>query len=651
MAPPPITNFEIVTSPHFEDEKEKEGSSDVKMFNQSDLNVIYISFSSFVMLLLLGMAAVNGLIQLGAKNDPPIYPKNEALLYAEVALITCSMMSSFAVLMFFAVSSEFKNVAVPFAVPLFFTDWLHSASRYAQVTMGISRHHRDNLCLPFTFVTNLLGSASTLWVVMLGITLCISVRSSSTFVKRKEYRFIAHMVVWGVSAFCYLLGARKYLFGGKNKQTFEETPETFGFCTIEETKLYTFLTIPLIGVLINIGTVIFTRNWIRDSYPTAEKLRLHRLTTRFFCGFLLSRVPIIICMIVNLRMKSTGSSLSSEVEHIAFFLFNIGGIVYAAAVVFDFYERKFEAQAAVATLLTIHAKNIQIQKSQPSVAGQFTIYDAIWKGKEVALRKFTPERVDEDGQDVNDVKEEALFQCSLRHPNFQATYGITLFQGSIGVLTERVHGVGLYHLMVDCDSSIAYLDLISWCLQIAKTMLYLHENQPAVVFRSLNPKCCIVQRDNQIKLIDGKMARAVGLNGRRQVMSTASERLSWWHFQNTLYCMAPELAVPGESYSIKADSYSFGMMLWQLWTRNPFPFGNLNLSPQDIVKAIVHDNLRPEMPNSVPTIVRELIMHCWSPYPERRPSFVAIVTILQAELTKKMTFQKIDKRAEAANIV
>ena len=61
MAPPPlISNFEIVTSPHFEDEKKKERSSDVKMFNQSDLNVIYISLSSFVMLLLLGIAAVNG---------------------------------------------------------------------------------------------------------------------------------------------------------------------------------------------------------------------------------------------------------------------------------------------------------------------------------------------------------------------------------------------------------------------------------------------------------------------------------------------------------------------------------------------------------------------------------------------------------------
>lgn len=646
MAPPPlISNFEIVTSPHFEDEKKKERSSDVKMFNQSDLNVIYISLSSFVMLLLLGIAAVNGLIKGGKDKDPMIVPNSEPLIYTEVALITCSMMSSFAVLMFFAVSSDFKNVAVPFAVPLFFTDWLHSASRYAQITMGISRHHKDTLCLPFTFVTNLLGSASTLWVVMLGVTLCISVRSSSTFVKRTVYRVITHCIVWGISGFCYLLGAREYLFKGKE---FEETENNFGFCTIEMTKLYTFLTIPLIGVVINIGTVIYLRNWIRDSYPTAEKLRLHRLTTRFFCGFLLSRVPITVFSIVRQYLKK---NVPNELEHVSFFLFNIGGIVYAAAVLLDFYERKFESQAAVATLLTIHVKNIAIKKSQPSVAGQFTMYDAIWKGKKVVLRKFTPERADENGQDINDVKEEALFQCSLRHPNYQATHGITLFQGSISVLTEHVQGIGLYHLMVDCDSSIEYLDLISWCLQIAKTIRYLHQNQPSVVFRSLNAKCCIIQSDNQIKLIDGKMARAVGLNGRRQVMSTASERLSWWHFQNTLYCMAPELAVPGESYSIKADSYSFGMMLWQLWTRNPFPFGNLSLSAQDIVKSIVHDNLRPEMPDSVPTILRELIMHCWTPYPERRPSFDAIVTILQAELTKKLTFQKIDKRADASNIV
>jgi serine/threonine protein kinase len=57
------------------------------------------------------------------------------------------------------------------------------------------------------------------------------------------------------------------------------------------------------------------------------------------------------------------------------------------------------------------------------------------------------------------------------------------------------------------------------------------------------------------------------------------------------------------------DVFSFGLILCRLIVgQPPFP----GLSPYAVAKRIAFDDVRPEIPDSVPPLVRELISDCWA---------------------------------------
>ncbi|OQY99750.1 MAG: hypothetical protein B6D41_00780 [Chloroflexi bacterium UTCFX4] len=100
--------------------------------------------------------------------------------------------------------------------------------------------------------------------------------------------------------------------------------------------------------------------------------------------------------------------------------------------------------------------------------------------------------------------------------------------------------------------------VLNWALQLCDVLIYLHEYQPAVIFRDLKPANVMLQPDGQLKLIDFGIAR---------------------HFQATQ--PGTILGTPGyaplEQYQglaePRSDVYALGATLHELMTgRAPIPF-------------------------------------------------------------------------------
>ncbi|XP_076880053.1 receptor-interacting serine/threonine-protein kinase 2 isoform X2 [Brachyhypopomus gauderio] len=92
-------------------------------------------------------------------------------------------------------------------------------------------------------------------------------------------------------------------------------------------------------------------------------------------------------------------------------------------------------------------------------------------------------------------------------------------------------------------------------------------------------------------------------------------------FRDLAY-LAPEV-VQGGAPSVKADMYSFGVLLWEVLTRRQpcegvGHFQNLHLSSQEEIETQVQVNLLPlETPQCY--VLTQLMIRCWSTEPERRP--------------------------------
>jgi len=92
--------------------------------------------------------------------------------------------------------------------------------------------------------------------------------------------------------------------------------------------------------------------------------------------------------------------------------------------------------------------------------------------------------------------------------------------------------------------------------------------------------------------------------------------------------MAPEV-IAGYKYTEKADVFSFGIILWELLTRQP-PY--IGIDGTEVSLKVVREDLRPkisrESETTAPPQFIDLMKRCWDRDPVKRPLFDEIIETL-----------------------
>lgn len=214
----------------------------------------------------------------------------------------------------------------------------------------------------------------------------------------------------------------------------------------------------------------------------------------------------------------------------------------------------------------------------------------------------------------------------------------------------------------DCHRYMMYNRIENIAFGIAEGMEYLHSKQ--IVLRDLKPTNIgfDFETGTQIQLFDFGMAR--------RVTECASDEIC-----GSPKYMAPE-AMSGKGYSLKVDTYSFGIVLFEICSlRNPYAdnywnekkqlynhknsrwsklknFGTKNESNQtknmndmleDFYSHVVEKQLRPsdDLDSTIPcSKIRSLIRDCWSKDPDDRPTFTEILSRLEIIFNRQRLPQK-----------
>ncbi|XP_078030996.1 mitogen-activated protein kinase kinase kinase 7-like isoform X3 [Epinephelus lanceolatus] len=165
----------------------------------------------------------------------------------------------------------------------------------------------------------------------------------------------------------------------------------------------------------------------------------------------------------------------------------------------------------------------------------------------------------------------------------------------------------LYNLLHSADPQPHYTasHAMSWCLQCAQGVAYLHAMKPkALIHRDLKPpNLLLVGRGTVLKICDFGTACDI------QTYMTNNKGSAAW--------MAPEV-FEGSNYSEKCDVFSWGIILWEVITRKK-PFDEIGGSAFCIMWA-VHRGTRPPLIKDLPEPIETLMTRCWDKEPSQRPS-------------------------------
>ncbi|XP_076000725.1 protein kinase Npk [Genypterus blacodes] len=233
-----------------------------------------------------------------------------------------------------------------------------------------------------------------------------------------------------------------------------------------------------------------------------------------------------------------------------------------------------------------------------------SVYRALWisQDKEVAVKKLLK------------IDKEAEILSVLSHKNIIQFYGAVLESPNYGIVTEYAGGGSLYeYLSSEQSEEMDMEQIMTWAIQIAKGMHYLHAEAPVkVIHRDLKSRNVVMTADKVLKICDFGASKFLSHTTHMTVVGT----FPW---------MAPEV-IQSLPVSETCDAYSYGVVLWEMLTRE-VPFKGFE--GLQVAWLVVEKQERLTIPTSCPASFAELMRKCWQAEPKERPQFKQVLVTLE----------------------
>mmetsp|Transcript_31762 Transcript_31762/g.41985 ORF Transcript_31762/g.41985 Transcript_31762/m.41985 type:complete len:342 (+) Transcript_31762:172-1197(+) len=278
----------------------------------------------------------------------------------------------------------------------------------------------------------------------------------------------------------------------------------------------------------------------------------------------------------------------------------------------------------------------ELSKIKYMASGNFCdIFTGYYRGMKVAIK--VPQD-DLEEHEAYQLENELSILQRVSHPNCICLLGAGEKDGRKFLVLEYLTGGDLNQFFRDSKKKKGFFKKkplkttferrLGLCIQLAQALKYIHDDCAPdffLIHRDLKPHNVGLTEDGNIKLMD------FGLSKFSERSGTESDSFEMTGETGTPRYMAPEVAL-SNPYNTRIDTYSFGIICWQMLTLQ-LPFDGMKID--DFTPLVVEGGMRPECPSDWPNDLTELVKSCWHQDLLKRPNFNFIVSSLQQILSNE----------------
>eukprot|EP01129_Flabellula_baltica_P016605 TRINITY_DN896_c0_g2_i1.p1 TRINITY_DN896_c0_g2~~TRINITY_DN896_c0_g2_i1.p1 ORF type:complete len:462 (+),score=107.21 TRINITY_DN896_c0_g2_i1:181-1566(+) len=232
---------------------------------------------------------------------------------------------------------------------------------------------------------------------------------------------------------------------------------------------------------------------------------------------------------------------------------------------------------------------------------------------EVAIKRL--KKPITDSKMLKKFQGEVTKMASFNHPHICLFLGACTKPGNFFIVTQY-HPRGDVENALHSDRHLSLFTRMKWAKHAALGVNWLHQNNPIFIHRDLKSSNLLIDENDNVLVCD------FGLSQTKKLGSMLKDK---HRAKGTPLWMAPEV-MTFQEFNEKCDVYSFGIVLWELLTRDE-PYSEHD-DFSVFRKAVCEDRERPPIPEDCPERWADLMKSCWHHNPIARLSMEETLPII-----------------------
>lgn len=250
-------------------------------------------------------------------------------------------------------------------------------------------------------------------------------------------------------------------------------------------------------------------------------------------------------------------------------------------------------------------------------------FSKVFKGKyyqsSVAIKVFKNVQARDIGAVRDTFNNEIRTMKKFDSPNILRIFGIctdeTVTPPQLSIVMEYCE-LGTLRELLDQKKDLSFAQRIILIVGAARGLYRLHHSETPALHRSINSTNFLVTSSYQVKLSGFELSKT------KTSISRATKRKEAERISSSAYVSPERLENVYNKYDIKAEIYSFGIVLWEIVT-GKIPFEGCD--SEKIYQLVAVGQNQEPLGEECPSELQEIIDDCRAYEPSRRPSVSEIL--------------------------